>query len=120
MRGFLCGNPLEASHYRPPPRPNPDHAPQGTPDNIAQLAQPPAAEEAPERFTEKLRTGQLASSHMSLAEFDALRDGEVVNDCRRALPETGQPDLQRDLGLDNAVTSMAQAARLHLARKIRR
>lgn len=114
MRGFLCGNPLEASSYRPPPQVNPDNAPQEAPDDI-ELARPPADEEVLERFAEKLRTGQVASSRMSLAEFDALPYVEVINDYRRTSVEAGQ----RDPGINNAAAAMAQAARSRLSRKIR-
>jgi hypothetical protein len=146
-RAFLCGAPFLASSYRPPPQPDPDHAPgRETQEGLdEQLAQPPSDEEVLERFAEKLQTGQLASNRMSLAEFSALRDYEVVNDYRLASPDPDAHDLQitpdlsagvfhappdpqtsdtklsrqRDLAMENALVSMTQAARSYLARKIR-
>jgi hypothetical protein len=147
MRAFMCGSPIPASYYRPPPRPNPGHAPRQSAGDISQLAQRPSDEEAIERFAEKLRTGQLARNRMSASEFDALRDCEIINDYRLVTPDPrlgdlpgteiaagyvpgvsaqahDMPDtksvLQRDLGLESAVTAMAQAARFHLAKKIGR
>jgi hypothetical protein len=117
-KSFLCGNPLEGSFYRPPPRPNLDHAPLETSGDIQQLTQSPTDEEVLERLSKKLQNGEYAPNHMSTAEFYTLREPRIINGYQESNtdPETA---LERDPQLTNVVSLMS-VARSHLNRKIRR